>query len=195
MKNKKLVLILLAFVLLLGISYFGYKYLLANYKETPTPPKDKISLNDKTSPENEDKNLAPDFTVYDEAGNKVKLSDYKGTPVVLNFWASWCPPCKYEMPFFEEAYKKYNDNGVAILMINMTDGQRETKDIALNYMKENNFEMKTFLDSDLDASNAYQIMAIPRTLFIDKDGYIVLDHQGLFENSEDLIKNIEELIK
>lgn len=194
MKNKKLVLTLLVFVLLLGGSYFGYKYLSANYKETPPPSKDKISLDDKTSPENEIKNLAPDFTVYDEAGNKVKLSDYRGTPVVLNFWASWCPPCKYEMPFFEEVYKKYNDKGVAILMINMTDGQRETKDIALDYMKENNYGMKIFFDSDFEAAYAYQIMGIPRTIFIDADGYIMLDHQSMIEG-EYLNSNIEALLK
>ena len=72
----------------------------------------------------ESKFAAPDFTVYDGDGNEVHLSDYKGKPVVLNFWATWCYYCKEEMPDFDRAYEKYPD--VQFLMVNATDGIQET---------------------------------------------------------------------
>ena len=71
------------------------------------------------------KNLAPDFTVYDSQGTAVRLSDYRGTPVVLNFWASWCGPCQREMPDFDAVYQQLGEE-VQFLMVNVTDGSRET---------------------------------------------------------------------
>ena len=67
---------------------------------------------------------APDFTVYDGDGNAAKLSDFFGKPLVVNFWASWCGPCKNEMPYFDKAAAERDD--VTILMVNLTDGQRDT---------------------------------------------------------------------
>ncbi|MBP3544577.1 MAG: TlpA family protein disulfide reductase, partial [Lachnospiraceae bacterium] len=69
---------------------------------------------------------APDFTVIDAEGNEVKLSDMRGKPVVVNFWASWCGPCKMEMPEFEEVYKELGDE-VHFMMVNLTDGWQETQ--------------------------------------------------------------------
>ena len=69
--------------------------------------------------------LAPDFTVYDLEGNEVHLTDFFGKPIIVNFWASWCGPCKMEMPDFDVAYNTYKDD-IVFLMVNMTDGSRET---------------------------------------------------------------------
>ena len=85
----------------------------------------------ETSAETDDpsKTKALDFTMLNSEGEEVSLYDYVGKPIVLNFWASWCPPCKAEMPDFEAAYQKYGDD-VVFLMVNLTDGRRETVDTA-----------------------------------------------------------------
>ena len=79
-----------------------------------------------TEPE---KQLAPDFTVYDLEGNPHKLSDFRGKPVILNFWATWCGYCKMEMPDFNEKYQEYGED-VHFLMVNVTDGNQETMETA-----------------------------------------------------------------
>ena len=82
---------------------------------------------------------APDFTVFDKDGNQVQLSSFFGKPIVLNFWASWCPPCKEEMPDFETAYQNYDD--VQFLMVNMTDGARETMESAQAHVAQQGYTL------------------------------------------------------
>ena len=191
MKNKKsilAILLIVGFVGFLTISYWGYNSLKSKYSEkdiiNEIEKNDNLKIKFKDSTEESDKLKAKDFVVYDENLKEVKLSDYKGTPVVLNFWASWCPPCKSEMPSFNEMSKKYSKDEVVILMINLTDGQRETMSIAKKYIKDNNYDMKVLFDNDMNAANIYNISAIPRTIFIDKDGYIVKDESGAISKEE-----------
>lgn len=180
--KKKIIVLVVSLVLLIVIVKFGYGYLSGSYL-----PNENNSSSVGTKE-------AKDFTVYDEDGNTVKLSDFKGKkPVVVNIWASWCGPCKAEMPHFEEAIKKYGDK-VEILMVDLTDGKRETKEKALKFLEDNNLEMKVLFDKDLSAANAYNIMGIPRTIFINKDGEITYDREGLI--SEDMLNdNIKKIIK
>ena len=89
--------------------------------------------------------------------------------------------------------KKYGDE-VEILMINLTDGKRETKDKALKFLKDNNLEMNILFDEDLNASNTYNIKGIPRTIFVNVDGEITYDREGLIDKDL-LFKNIEKLIE
>ena len=190
MKNKKLVLIVLiiGFAGFLSISYFGYSFLNSKYNGKNTENKTEIAQNKnlKNSITNE-KSMAKDFAAYDENLNKVKLSDYIGRPVVVNFWASWCPPCKEEMPLFNELSNKYKEDELTVLMVDLTDGQRETMDKAKKFIKDNNYNMKVLFDNDGTASINYNIASIPRTLFIDKEGYIAYDHSG--QITEDELKN------
>ena len=95
------------------------------------------------------------------------------------------------MPYFEKAMEKYGDD-VEILMVNLTDGQRETKEKALNYLKENNLNMKIVFDTKFSAANAYAVQAIPRTIFINRDGNIVKDNKGLIDEKilNDYIKKL-----
>lgn len=179
---KKIIALIVSLVLLIIIVKFGYGYLTGSYLP--------IENNSSVVGTKE----AKSFTVYDEDGNAVKLEDFKGKkPVVVNIWASWCEPCKAEMPHFEEAIKKYADE-VELLMINLTDGNRETKEKALKFLKDNNLEMKILFDEDLSAANAYNIKGIPRTIFISKDGKIAYDVEGMIDEKM-LYSNIEKLIK
>lgn len=117
------------------------------------------------------KTQAYDFTVVDSSGKQVKLSDFKGKPVVLNFWATWCPYCVDEMPLFEDTYKKNSD--ISFLMIDVTDGQRETQDIGKSFISSKNFTFPVYYDTANEAATAYNLASMPQTCFIDKDGNIV----------------------
>lgn len=119
---------------------------------------------------------APDFTVLDVNGREVKLSDYIGMPVVINFWRSKCNYCVLEMPDFNEAYKKYPD--VMFLMVSSTDGVYETASSAKAYVRENGYEFDIFFDTDYRAVDAYGITGFPATFFIDSRGDLVASKRG-----------------
>ncbi|HJD22704.1 MAG TPA: TlpA family protein disulfide reductase [Firmicutes bacterium] len=135
---------------------------------------------------------APDFTVLDAGGNEVQLSDYRGKPVVLNFWATWCYYCKVEMPDFDKAYEKYPD--VQFLMVNATDGVQETMASAKEYIAQEGFGFDVFFDTELQAVNAYYVTGFPSTFFIDANGDLVTYSSGMldFETLEKGIQMITE---
>ena len=150
---------------------------------------------------------APDFTVYDADGNKVALSDFKGEPVVVNFWASWCPPCKAELPDFEAAYQEVGVKEVAdaadgtdsdsaeavrFLMVNLTDGQRETLDTAGKFIADEGYTFPVYFDTDLDATYTYGINSIPMTLFVDRDGNVQDYYIGMIDE-QTLRSGIEKI--
>jgi thiol-disulfide isomerase/thioredoxin len=117
--------------------------------------------------------LVPDFTLKNAKGESVSLSDYSGKVVILNFWASWCPPCKAEMPDFNEMNAELKDSkDMVLLTINLTDGQRETKDKALKFLKDNNYDLNVLFDTDGIAAGIFGIESIPTTAVIDREGYL-----------------------
>ena len=120
---------------------------------------------------------APDFTFYDFSGNPRKLSEFKGKPVVLNFWASWCGPCKSEMPEFEDAYQTYGKQ-IQFLMMNLTDGYQETVGSAQGYIAANGYTFPVFYDRDMDGSIAYRVTGVPVTYFIDAEGNLIAWFSG-----------------
>ncbi len=123
---------------------------------------------------------APDFTIYNKEGKAVKLSDMKGTPVVLNFWASWCPPCKAEMPEFDEIAKEYAGK-VEFMMVNLTDGVQETQEKAQAFIDTMGYTFPVYFDKDSDAAYKYGIQSIPTTIFIDANGNLVAGATGAID--------------
>lgn len=127
-----------------------------------------------------EKVMAIDFTVENAEGEDVTLLSMVGKPMVLNFWASWCGPCKNELPDFQAAYEKYAGE-VDFVMVNMTDGARETKEIASAYMAEQGFSLPVYYDTAQDAAYTYGVYSLPTTYFIAPDGEIVAGAQGMID--------------
>ena len=125
---------------------------------------------------------ATDFSVVNNSGKTVRLSDFEGTPVVVNFWASWCPPCKAELPDFDEAYHKYKGK-VKFMMVNLTNFGSETRAKAENFLEQNNYDFPVYFDTKSNAENAYNVQAIPLTLFIDENGKLVRSYNQMISGS------------
>ena len=123
---------------------------------------------------------APDFTVYDKEGNAIRLSDCLGQPVILNFWASWCGPCKGEMPDFQAQYEAIGQN-VRFLMVNLTDGAQETVESASGFIAQEGYTFPVYYDTDMSAAMAYSVYSIPATYFIDAEGHIVAQANGALD--------------
>lgn len=204
-KNKSLLIIALIFVLLLSGAYVLYNRLAQDAapdqlsvqggaegqttQQSEEPQQDTDSSGgEATGPE---KVLAPDFTVYDSEGNEVHLSDFTGKPVVLNFWASWCGPCKMEMPDFDDAYAELGGD-VHFLMVNMTSG-RETLESATSFIEEQGYSFPVYYDTDADAATTYGVYSLPTTLFIDAEGYGIAQATGAI-NAETLQKGIDMIL-
>lgn len=123
------------------------------------------------------KNTAPDFTVLDKDGNTVRLSEKFGTPIVINFWATWCPPCKQELPDFDKLCKEYGDR-VVFMMVNLTDGYRDTVDGTKRFVSGKGYTFPVYFDTKDNAASAYNVSSIPQTTFIDAKGNIYTTRIG-----------------
>lgn len=123
------------------------------------------------------KNTAPDFTVLDKDGNTVRLSDKFGKPIVINFWATWCPPCKQELPDFDKLCKEYGDR-VVFMMVNLTDGYRDTVDGTKRFVSGKGYTFPVYFDTKDNAASAYNVSSIPQTTFIDAKGNIYTTRIG-----------------
>lgn len=142
--------------------------------ETVTEATAEVTETQATDPE---AHPAPDFTMLDMEGNEVSLASFFGKPIVLNFWASWCGPCKMEMPDFNEAYAAYKDE-IEFLMVNMTDGSRETVEKASSFIAESGYTFPVYYDTQYSAAITYSVSSLPTTYFINEEGELVTYAKG-----------------
>ena len=136
--------------------------------------------NENANSEDTELQLAPDFTVYDLEGNEVHLSDYFGKPIIVNFWASWCGPCKMEMPDFDAAYATYKDD-IVFLMVNMTDGSRETVEVASEFIANSGYTFPVYYDTQYSAAITYSVASLPTSYFLNEKGELVAHAKGAID--------------
>ena len=212
MKNKNtLLVIVLVFVLLLGGAYVLYDRLGQEISAeqmivhaTPVPtaepteeealPATEPTAETEAADQEEPEDIpAPDFEVFDKAGNPVKLSSFFGKPIVLNFWASWCGPCQSEMPDFNEKYAELGGD-VHFVMVNMTDGGRETVETASAFIEKNGYNFTVFFDTTGEAAATYGAYSLPTSFFINAEGHVIAQAVGAIDAAT-LKKGIEMITK
>ena len=136
--------------------------------------------------------LAPDFQLISLDGQTVSLSDFRGKPVLLNFWATWCGPCEFEMPFLQEIHEdeEWSQKGLVILTVDIGEHPTKVKLFASSL----NLSFIILLDIDQDVALKYNIRAIPTTFFIDKDGIIQETKIGAFADKADIEKRLGKIV-
>ncbi len=133
---------------------------------------------------------APDFTLNDTQGKPVTLSDYKGKVVLLDFWATWCQGCKFEIPWYLEFEKKYKDKGLVVLGVAM---DKEGLAVVQPYMQKMQIDYAVVLGND-DLLPQFGFKSLPATFLIDKNGNVAVAHIGMIDK-DNFEGHIEELLK
>jgi len=137
--------------------------------------------------------LAPDFNVQTTTGESVRLSDYRGQAVLVNLWATWCPPCRAEMKSIDKVYKEYTDKGLVVLAVNMTYQDDASK--VMPFVTAEGLTFPILLDESGDVGHAYQLRSLPSSFFIGRDGII---HEVIIGGpmAEALLRTrVEEILK
>ncbi|HZU06784.1 MAG TPA: TlpA disulfide reductase family protein [Chloroflexota bacterium] len=132
---------------------------------------------------------APDFALQNVDGTTVRLSELRGKPVVVNFWATWCAPCREEMPAMQEVYEQYRDRGLVILAVNMEEDVR----LVRRWIEQGGFTFTFLLDSEGELVKRYNVTAAPTSYFIGRDGVIRDLKLGALSRSEMQAK-VEKLL-
>lgn len=183
--KKIIIALLIVFFVIGGIQF--YKKTKENEKKqeiTKNEQNKENSLNDGSTLNEDNWNVRPnefienknkpikeakDFTLENLSGEKVSYSSLKGKTVLINFWATWCPPCKIEMPDLNKLYEKYKDDkNLVILTINVG----EDKNAVSEFIKQNNYKFPVLLDTNSNVALDYKAMYLPTTVLIDKDGKV-----------------------
>jgi peroxiredoxin len=145
----------------------------------------QVLANAPVKPE-KDRHAAPDFALKDANGNTVRLSDYKGKVVLLDFWATWCGPCKVEIPWFIQFEQQYKDKGFAVLGVSMDeDGWSAVKP----FIEEHKMNYRVALGNDQVSELYGGLDSLPTTLLVDRSGRIAKVHIGLDVSGRDAFEN------
>ena len=135
---------------------------------------------------------ATDFTLKSHSGENLRLQEYTGQVVLLNFWASWCGPCRQEMPALEALYKKYQHLGFTVLAVNVDEDVQQARSLLSDF----NLSFPVLFDTDNAVSEAYFVDAMPTTVMIDKNGQKRFLHRGYQKGYEVKYENeIKQLIR
>ena len=190
-KTKMFIIVSALLVIMIATSVIFYSEFKKNYEEenytetgntqTATGADENSGTGSETDGSTGDREAATDFSFTDDEGNTVKLSDFYGKPIIVNIWASWCPPCVAELPYFNDAYNTYGKD-VTFLMINLTDGSNETNQGVADFMDENGYDFPVYHDANGNGSNTYGLYYIPDTILIDKNGRIYAIYEGAINN-------------
>ena len=163
MKKRYSILVRLVSISLL---LFGVIILSCGKKDTPGDKTEKVKKTREGISEGE---IAPDFTLKDLKGTEVNLKEFRGKVVLLNFWATWCPPCRKEIPSMVEIYKKYKDRGLEIIGVNLDKlGKSEVEKFSL----EHKINFPVLLNPSGNVASLYGVVVLPTTVFLDRNGRI-----------------------
>lgn len=175
MKNKKKRLVLRAVILVVIVAALGYTiYQMFNEKHV-------VEAGEQ----------APNFMLETLSGEKAQLKDFRGKGVLLNFWGTWCKPCKYEMPHLQEAYENYKDKGVVVVAVDI----RESKLAVQTFADRYNLTFPMLLDREGEVTeNTYVVGRIPSTYLINSKGKVIEKKVGPFQSVEDVEKAMEKIV-
>lgn len=137
---------------------------------------------------------APDFTLKDLSGNSVSLSELQGKVVLLNLWATWCPPCRSEMPSMQEIYERFPESDFTILAVAAPNTQRESLEKIRSHIEENSFSFPVLLDENMQVNRDYGTGSIPTSWIIDTEGMLVARLVGAKDWTEEEIVNAIEIL-
>jgi thiol-disulfide isomerase/thioredoxin len=135
---------------------------------------------------------APDFTLHAMSGPNMRLQEQRGRVVMINFWATWCGPCRQEMPKLDKLYQKYGDSGFVLMSVNVDDDQRTAADVAAKL----GVSFPVLWDTDKKVSRLYDLSTMPSTVIVDRDGKVRYVHRGYLAGYEETYeKQVRELLK
>ncbi len=165
----------------------------ASVQESPAPAQESPAPVQEGPPPAEGPEvgkLAPDFQLENLEGQPISLSDLRGKPVLLNFWATWCPPCRAEMPYLQQLYEEWSDKGLEVLAIDIGESPSKVKE----FLQSQGLSLPVLLDAKENVAREYNITGIPTTFFIDKDGTIQVKIIGAFPSKEAIENQLGSII-
>ncbi len=134
--------------------------------------------------------VAPTFELYNLEQELVSLSDFRGKPVLINFWATWCPYCRDEMPYLQKVYEEWSTKGLVLLAVDKGENAAQVRE----FTQSSNLSFPVLLDTGESIAQKYNIRGIPTTFFIDKDGIIQDIKIGAFLSKAEIEKSLKKLV-
>lgn len=154
-----------AIIVLIGLALWGFGTVQSNKSDSNMISSQGANVGLEVG------NLAPDFELKTVEGNSIKLSSLKGKKVILNFWATWCPPCRQEMPDMEKFYTKNKDSGIEILAINLLQTEKSRADVP-TFIQDFGITFPVVVDEQGSVGKLYKVSPIPASFIIDSEGVI-----------------------